>query len=212
VAERALYFWNNEYFCNLISDNVEVILPIMFAPLYENSKGHWNRTIHGMVYNAMKLFMEINPQLFDDCSHDYTELQSTADQRQAARQAKWDKLAEQAKKMQMQNGQATTNQSTTPYRGPKPAVPARLEEDPMTQDSQKRLDALKLQDETVNGRDTAQSTQRRRQASDGARSQFPAGAEARPRHERANSGGNSGGNAGPAGTAQDPPIGAARGV
>lgn len=45
VAERALYFWNNEYFCNLISDNVEVILPIMFAPLYENSKGHWNRSV-----------------------------------------------------------------------------------------------------------------------------------------------------------------------
>ena len=43
VAERALYFWNNEYFCNLVSDNVEIILPIMFAPLYENSKGHWNR-------------------------------------------------------------------------------------------------------------------------------------------------------------------------
>ena len=45
VAERALYFWNNEYFCNLVSDNVEVILPIMFAPLYENSKGHWNRYV-----------------------------------------------------------------------------------------------------------------------------------------------------------------------
>lgn len=43
VAERALYFWNNEYFCNLVTDNVDVILPIMFAPLYENSKGHWNR-------------------------------------------------------------------------------------------------------------------------------------------------------------------------
>jgi hypothetical protein len=45
VAERALYFWNNEYFCNLVSDNVEIILPIMFAPLYENSKGHWNRLV-----------------------------------------------------------------------------------------------------------------------------------------------------------------------
>jgi serine/threonine-protein phosphatase 2A regulatory subunit B' len=45
VAERALYFWNNEYFCNLVSDNVETILPIMFAPLYENSKGHWNRFV-----------------------------------------------------------------------------------------------------------------------------------------------------------------------
>src|SRR5690242_2314303 len=52
VAERALYFWNNEYFCNLVSDNVEVILPIMFAPLYENSKGHWNRyeTPRNLVY------------------------------------------------------------------------------------------------------------------------------------------------------------------
>ncbi len=48
VAERALYFWNNEYFCNLVSDNVEVILPIMFAPLYENSKGHWNRYVSAL--------------------------------------------------------------------------------------------------------------------------------------------------------------------
>lgn len=45
VAERALYFWNNEYFCNLVSDNVETILPIMFPPLFENSKGHWNRYV-----------------------------------------------------------------------------------------------------------------------------------------------------------------------
>jgi len=43
VAERALYFWNNEYFCNLVGENVKVILPIMFASLYENSKTHWNR-------------------------------------------------------------------------------------------------------------------------------------------------------------------------
>lgn len=49
VAERALYFWNNEYFCNLVSDNVEIILPIMFAPLYENSKGHWNRLVAVLV-------------------------------------------------------------------------------------------------------------------------------------------------------------------
>jgi serine/threonine-protein phosphatase 2A regulatory subunit B' len=45
VAERALYFWNNEYFCNLVQENVNIILPIMFAPLYENSKGHWNRYV-----------------------------------------------------------------------------------------------------------------------------------------------------------------------
>lgn len=100
-----------------------------------------------MVYNAMKLFMEINPQLFDDCSHDYTELQSTADQRQQLRQSKWDKLAEQAKKMQ--NGQGSVPQPPMLLRGPKAAAPSRIEEiDPITQDSQQRLDALKLQDES----------------------------------------------------------------
>lgn len=149
VAERALYFWNNEYFCNLISDNVEVILPIMFAPLYENSKGHWNRTIHGMVYNAMKLFMEINPQLFDECSHDYNEMQNTAEQRQQARKSKWDQLTQQAN--QRRNNQAVPANSVTETKGQKTSIPLKADEvDPITQDSQKRLDALRLQDEASN--------------------------------------------------------------
>ncbi len=29
------------------------------------------RTIHGMVYNALKLFMEINPDLFEECQNNY---------------------------------------------------------------------------------------------------------------------------------------------
>ena len=91
-----------------------------------------------MVYNAMKLFMEINPQLFDDCSHEYTEMQNTSEQRTANRLKKWDQLAEQAKKKQLENG--TTR--------PKMVAPRIDGEDPMTQDSQQRLDALKLQDES----------------------------------------------------------------
>ncbi|KAF4630496.1 hypothetical protein G7Y89_g7642 [Cudoniella acicularis] len=146
VAERALYFWNNEYFCNLVSDNVEIILPIMFAPLYENSKGHWNRTIHGMVYNAMKLFMEINPQLFDDCSHDYTEHQNNAEAREQARANKWKALTEQAANRQKLNGSARPRAVSSPSRT-KINAPLRIDEvDPITEDNQKRLDSLKLQD------------------------------------------------------------------
>lgn len=52
-----------------------------------------------MVYNAMKLFMEINPQLFDDCSHDYNEHQNNADKREQARKDKWARLQSQADKM-----------------------------------------------------------------------------------------------------------------
>lgn len=43
VAERALYYWNNEYIMSLISDNAARILPIMFPSLYRNSKTHWNK-------------------------------------------------------------------------------------------------------------------------------------------------------------------------
>lgn len=43
VAERALYYWNNEYIMSLISDNAAKILPIMFPSLYRNSKTHWNK-------------------------------------------------------------------------------------------------------------------------------------------------------------------------
>jgi serine/threonine-protein phosphatase 2A regulatory subunit B' len=71
VAERALYYWNNEYIMSLISDNAAEILPIMFPSLYRNSKTHWNKTIHGLIYNALKLFMEINQKLFDECTQNY---------------------------------------------------------------------------------------------------------------------------------------------
>ncbi len=105
-----------------------------------------------MVYNAMKLFMEINPQLFDLCSHDYTELQNTAEQRQQARQNKWARLAEQAKTRK--DSQAGVIPLAYNPRSHKATTPMRIDEvDPMTHDSQKRLDALKLQDESGTGRD-----------------------------------------------------------
>merc|ERR1719225_2340764 len=56
---------------SLISDNAATILPIMFPALYRNSKNHWNKTIHGLIYNALKLFMEMNQKLFDECTQQY---------------------------------------------------------------------------------------------------------------------------------------------
>lgn len=82
-----------------------------------------------MVYNAMKLFMEINPQLFDDCSQEYTEHQNSADAREKQRERKWAAIQELADK-QKANGSSA-------------------EEVDGTEDNQKRLDSLRLQDRPV---------------------------------------------------------------
>ncbi|CEG80887.1 Putative B-type regulatory subunit of protein phosphatase 2A (PP2A), Rts1p [Rhizopus microsporus] len=43
VAERALYFWNNDYIVNLMAQNVNTLMPIIFPTLYRTSKTHWNK-------------------------------------------------------------------------------------------------------------------------------------------------------------------------
>jgi|TARA_R110002003_G_scaffold175_3_gene14211 serine/threonine-protein phosphatase 2A regulatory subunit B' len=97
-----------------------------------------------MVYNAMKLFMEVNPQLFDDCSHDYAESQNNAGQRQQSRQDRWDKLAKLAEARQ--NGTVAKPALSTSAA----ASPMRLDDsDPL---SQGRLENLRLQDDASRDR------------------------------------------------------------
>jgi serine/threonine-protein phosphatase 2A regulatory subunit B' len=103
-----------------------------------------------MVYNAMKLFMEVNPQLFDDCSHDYAESQNSADQRQQSRQKRWEKLAELANARQ--NGKLETKGSSSLQS--KVGSPMRIDDsDPLREDSQRRLEALRLQDDAASTRE-----------------------------------------------------------
>lgn len=121
------------------------------------------RTIHGMVYNAMKLFMEINPQLFDDCSHEYTEHQQTAGAREALRERKWATIEGQANQRKLANGTADKAGSAARPQGS--GMP-RLDEND-AEDNQKRLDSLKLQDSDRNQRRPATVTVRERQNSTG---------------------------------------------
>nr|CAI5852753.1 unnamed protein product [Callosobruchus analis] len=92
VAERALYYWNNEYVMSLVSENAAEILPIMFPSLYRNSKSHWNKTIHGLIYNALKLFMEMNQKLFDECTQHFKQEMQKERERESHRQELWNRV------------------------------------------------------------------------------------------------------------------------
>jgi len=98
VAERALYFWNNEYLMSLVNENATAIIPIVFPSLYKNSRGHWNRSIHGLIYNALKVLSEMNATLFDECSSKYKSEVAEGEKTIKDRQGKWKKIEGMATK------------------------------------------------------------------------------------------------------------------
>jgi len=92
VAERALYFWNNEYIMSLIDENSSTILPIMFSCLYRISKDHWNQTIVALVYNVLKSFMEMNSKLFDELTSSYKADRQREKKKEKDREELWKNL------------------------------------------------------------------------------------------------------------------------
>lgn len=117
VAERALCNWTHEYFSTLVAENSEVILPIIFPALCENS-GHWNRTIHSMVHSATKMFLEANPALYENCAAEYRERKIHDKENANKRAQSWkeiEKMAQQRlQEKQIQSGKfpSTASKST----------------------------------------------------------------------------------------------------
>ncbi|KWU45009.1 protein phosphatase 2A regulatory B subunit [Rhodotorula sp. JG-1b] len=89
VAERALYYWNNEYIVNLIGENIHVILPIVYPSLHAISNGHWNRQIHNLAYNALKLLMDLNADVFEHCAAEHKRQRQAEKERERQREEKW---------------------------------------------------------------------------------------------------------------------------
>ncbi|KAJ2743278.1 serine/threonine-protein phosphatase 2A 56 kDa regulatory subunit delta isoform, partial [Coemansia sp. BCRC 34301] len=71
IAERTLTMWRNNYFANLITDNIHLVLPIALSGIYRHSRSHWNRNIHNQVYQILRFFVAVNEELFEQCLADF---------------------------------------------------------------------------------------------------------------------------------------------
>eukprot|EP00611_Tribonema_gayanum_P003229 TRINITY_DN12504_c0_g1_i4.p3 TRINITY_DN12504_c0_g1~~TRINITY_DN12504_c0_g1_i4.p3 ORF type:complete len:146 (+),score=43.20 TRINITY_DN12504_c0_g1_i4:58-495(+) len=99
VAERALFFWNNEQLVGpggaLSMANAGALLPVLLGPVRRHADGHWNAVVEGLASNVLKMFMDHDPVLFDRCSQDLLrEEAETARQRLEADQ-RWAALERQ---------------------------------------------------------------------------------------------------------------------
>jgi len=92
VAERTLFLWNNDYIVKHINFNRDKLFSIISGALYTNSKNHWNSTVHGLTYNVLKLLMEADPSLFDECSIEHRKQEEEVTKHDTRRVTNWTKL------------------------------------------------------------------------------------------------------------------------
>ncbi|XP_047968694.1 serine/threonine protein phosphatase 2A 57 kDa regulatory subunit B' beta isoform-like [Salvia hispanica] len=96
VAERALFWWNNEHIVSLIAENRHIVLPIIFDALEKNIRGHWNQAIVGLSSNVRRMFLEMDPELFEECQRQHDDKQAKAGEVKEHRELTWKKLEEVA--------------------------------------------------------------------------------------------------------------------
>ncbi|GJU71819.1 serine/threonine protein phosphatase 2A 57 kDa regulatory subunit B' beta isoform-like protein [Tanacetum coccineum] len=94
VAERALFLWNNERVVSLIAQHRDIILPLIFDSLERNIQSHWNQTINELTSNVRRMFMEMDPELFEECQTRYMDKEALASEKLKQRELTWKKLEE----------------------------------------------------------------------------------------------------------------------
>jgi len=92
VAERALFLWNNEHVVHLVQLQRHQLFPVVFQALRGNMKVHWNSTVTGLTQNVLKLFEEIDAELYKKVldEEDSKKLKESRD-------AKWSKIVDLAR-------------------------------------------------------------------------------------------------------------------
>ncbi|XP_011084269.1 serine/threonine protein phosphatase 2A 57 kDa regulatory subunit B' beta isoform [Sesamum indicum] len=96
VAERALFWWNNEHIVALIAENRHVVLPIIFDALEKNIRSHWNQAINGLSANVRRMFQEMDAELFDECQRQHAAKEAMAGKLEEQRVSTWKRLEEVA--------------------------------------------------------------------------------------------------------------------
>ncbi|CAO3645552.1 unnamed protein product [Mucor hiemalis] len=99
VSERALYYWNNDYVVSMMAENIKDIMPIIFPTLFKTSKTHWNKTILSLVYTALKLCIDIDPTLFDECANEYKNQRQLERKHQKEREENWKQLHQKVERL-----------------------------------------------------------------------------------------------------------------
>eukprot|EP00929_Paragymnodinium_shiwhaense_P032487 TRINITY_DN179_c0_g1_i1.p1 TRINITY_DN179_c0_g1~~TRINITY_DN179_c0_g1_i1.p1 ORF type:complete len:456 (-),score=120.88 TRINITY_DN179_c0_g1_i1:177-1544(-) len=92
VAERTLFFWNNDYITKLLNNSRQEIFPVIVGSLQRNSTNHWNSAVHSLTCNVCNLLMAADPALFEECLAKSEKAERAAEEQAQLRVSKWAEL------------------------------------------------------------------------------------------------------------------------
>lgn len=107
VAERVLYFWNNEYVVNLFVLYRARLMPLVVGALHENVEQHWNPSVQALSFQVQKLLREMDPELYTDSMRRYNTVERKRKQETSDRLRRWrtiDSIAERRRRRRPDNG------------------------------------------------------------------------------------------------------------
>jgi serine/threonine-protein phosphatase 2A regulatory subunit B' len=96
VAERALFLWNNEHLFDMISQNRQVILPIIYPALERNTRWHWNQSVLNVTMNVRKMFRDMDERLLQACHDNFQEEEEKRAVTEERRRLMWEQLERSA--------------------------------------------------------------------------------------------------------------------
>lgn len=127
VAERALFYWNNEYVINLMMMYREKVMSVVVASLQRNLTTHWNANVVSLTYNVQRLLAEMDGRLFDKCCREYEAERRDEGRRQAERARRWRAVYRMAQQKSHPRALSDEDRSTTSKKENGTVLPANEE-------------------------------------------------------------------------------------
>lgn len=84
--------WNNDHITNLVAQNRQVIIPLIFPALERNSQNHWNQAVLNVTLNVKKILTEMDEELILACQTKFEEDEDERITLEEKRRMKWERL------------------------------------------------------------------------------------------------------------------------
>lgn len=114
VAERALFLWNNDHIMGLVSQNRQVIVPLIIPALERNAMNHWNQAVQNITLNVKRMLMEMDEELVSICKRKFEDEEGNRQALEESRRMTWERLEKTASSFHPMTG-STAVLVTTPF-------------------------------------------------------------------------------------------------